>query len=256
MTGAGSRPGGGARNPLTSAYGRRGSAIAGAGCALDTLAARPGAYGGAMTAPANREWNPAMTRWLALTLLACALALPALPVHADATDSLFEAAKGGSVSEVRAALAGGADPGARTEGGATPLHFAALKNTNPSVIMAFIEAGADVDARDGHRWTPLHYAARGNSNPYVILALIEAGADTGARTKVINKKGGATPLHLAALYNTNRSMLEGLLELGVDPGARDDAGFMPFDYLLKNPGVVSLGTYVFQTLQEAWALRR
>ena len=46
---------------------------------------------------------------LALMLLAGALALPALPVHADATGALFEAARRGTASEVRAALAAGAD---------------------------------------------------------------------------------------------------------------------------------------------------
>ena len=72
--------------------------------------------------------------WLASILLACALALPALPVHADATDALFEAAESGTASEVKAALAAGADPGARDYDGFTPFDYAqeneALRGTD------------------------------------------------------------------------------------------------------------------------------
>ena len=64
-----------------------------------------------------------------MILLSGALALPALPVHAAATGDLFEAARGGTVSEVKAALAAGADPGACEESGYTPLHDAARFNT-------------------------------------------------------------------------------------------------------------------------------
>ena len=108
-------------------------------------------------------------RVLALTLLCGALALPALPVHADATDDLFEAVKNGTASEVKAALSagadpGGADPGAARRGGWTPLHVAALSNANPSVITALIEGGADPDARDEDGDTPLHGAALFNAN--------------------------------------------------------------------------------------------
>ena len=71
---------------------------------------------------------------IALILLSAALALPALPVHADATRDLFEAATAGTVSEVKAALAAGADPGARNDGGFTPFDYAkeneALKGTD------------------------------------------------------------------------------------------------------------------------------
>ena len=81
-----------------------------------------------------------------MILLSAALALPALPVHADATDALFEAAQRGTASEVKAALSADADPGARDEDGDTPLHDAVRFNT-PFVIMALIEAGADPGAR-------------------------------------------------------------------------------------------------------------
>ena len=100
-----------------------------------------------------------MNRLLALILLAGALALPAPPVHADATDNLFWAVRYGTASEVKAALSAGADPGARREGsGFTPLHLAAAMNSNPSMIKALIEGGADPAARDYDGFTPFDYA--------------------------------------------------------------------------------------------------
>ncbi len=120
---------------------------------------------------------------MASILLSCALALPALPVHADATDALFEAAWRGTASEVKAALSAGANPGVRLEDGKTPLHWAAVGNTNPSVITALIESGADPGTRGDISTTPLHGAAMFDSNPSAITALIEGGVDPGARDK-------------------------------------------------------------------------
>ena len=184
-----------------------------------------------------------MNRWLVLILLSAALALPVLPVHAelpvhaDATGDLFEAAKGGIASEVKAALAAGADPGARKEAGWTPLH-AAARNPNPSVIAALIEAGAGPGARNEKGRTPLHVAAVWNVNPAVITALIEAGADPGARTE-----GGATPLHSAASIRWydggdgnlisgfgNPSAITALIEGGANPGARNEYGATPLHW--------------------------
>ena len=103
-----------------------------------------------------------MNRLLALILLSGALALPALPVHADATDDLFKAAESGTASEVKAALSAGADPGARRGfADGTPLHAAATTGSNPSVITALIEAGADPAARDDMGFTPFDYAREG-----------------------------------------------------------------------------------------------
>ena len=228
-------------------------------------------------------------RLIALILLSAALALPVLPVHADnwrqidfealleaiasepasdllkvpyppkvpsvrvhvadATGALFEAAQGGTASEVKAALSAGADPGARGEAGSTPLHWAARSNSNPSMIAALIEGGADPGARTEGGATPLHTAATHNSNPSVIAALIEAGADADARTEY-----GATPLHRAATHNSNPSVIAALIKGGANPTARTKYGAM---FLLENsdtslPAVAEL---ILITLIEAGGVR-
>ena len=97
-------------------------------------------------------------RLIASILLSCALALPALPVHADpgVNGDLFEAARRGNASEVKAALAAGA----LDEYGATPLHWAAgvFGNHNPLVITVLTERGADPGAHDDDGKVPFDYA--------------------------------------------------------------------------------------------------
>ena len=224
--------------------------------------------------------------WIGLIIIlfmgktAAAAAKHNVKVAQGMMDILFEAAKGGTASEVRDALAAGVDPGARNEYGVTPLHRAARFNSNPSVVKALIEAGADPGTCTEYDITPLHYAARFNSNPSVIKALIEAGADPGAR----DAKYGETPLHLAAHYNANPSvivaLIEGcadpgarteyditplhsaarfnsnpsvivmLIEGGADPSARDDNGKIPFDYA-KEKNKTLMGTDAYRMLNAA-----
>ena len=221
------------------------------GSAVGACSRPAGAYYGprrAGTAILAGLWAARAVRgWLALILLSGALALPVLPVHADATDALFEAAAVGTASEVKAALSAGADPDARAEKGVTPLHLAAGNNANPSVIKALIEGGANPDARAEDGSTPLHLAAMFNVNPSVpsvIAALIEGGADPDARTE-----SGWTPLHVAALtagLNVNPSVpsvIKALIEGGADPAARDDAGKVPFDYAKENEALKGTDAY-------------
>ena len=181
--------------------------------------------------------------------LAGALALAA-PAYADATADLFAAAKGGTASEVRAALSAGADPGARDENNNTPLHLAAMHNPAASVIVTLIEGGADPGARNEGGMTPLHGAATLNPNPSVIAALIEGGADPHAHGEFSGKlgkmplpeaveefsalsefgsrfAGSMMPLHGAAMLNPNPSVITALIEGGADPGARPKFDMTP-----------------------------
>ena len=184
---------------------------------------------------------------LALILLACALALPALPVRADdrmdqETHALFEAVRGGTASEVKAALAAGGNPGGRSASlRSTPLHRAAADNANPSVITALIEGGADPGARDVDGKTPLHWAVADNANPSVIAALLKAGADPDARmNEKAGRFAGGTPLHWAAFENANPSVVAALLEGGADPGARTEHGVTPLHWAVQSgkPSVI------------------
>ena len=153
--------------------------------------------------------------------LTFALALAAAaPVYADPTDDLSMAARGGTASDVRAAVSAGADLGARDEIGRTPLHWAAESNPAASVIVALIEAGADPGARDDDGATPLHAAAL-NPAASVIEALIEAGADPDARAE-----GGFAPLHIAAIRG-NVATIRSLLAGGADADARAADGTTP-----------------------------
>ena len=178
--------------------------------------------------------------------LAFILALAAVaPVHADATDDLLAAAKGGTASEVSAVLAAGADLNARGERGNTPLHEAARHNPEPSVVAALIKAGADPNVRNEHGDTPLHSAAWRNPEPSVVGALIKAGADVDARAE-----DGKTPLHAAAENNPEPSVVAALIEAGADPSARDKDGKTPFDYAKKHNEALR-GTDVYWRLNEA-----
>ena len=180
-----------------------------------------------------------MNRLLTLILLSGALALPALPVHADATDDLFKAAESGTASEVKAALSAGADPGARRGfADGTPLHVAAIRNSNPAVITALIEGGAAPGARDGWGNTPLHVAVMDN------LSAMETGlvlaSESGALTEdeeALFTEGLAAMRRLpAGMRNSNPSVITALIEAGADPAARDDMGFTPFDYAREGGG--------------------
>lgn len=206
-----------------------------------------------------------MTRLPALMLLAGALALPPLPVHADATGGLFDAAWENEPAVVAALLAAGGKPNARDEAGWTALLGAAGYNLNPSVIEALIEGGADVNARGPRGWTPLH-ATAWIPNPEATEALLAGGADPNARDE-----DGKTPLHVVAatawkldewsraedgkaaeeatrrlwalVLNRTPSVIEALLDAGADAALRDEAGKVPFDYAKDNEALRGTEAY-------------
>lgn len=102
-----------------------------------------------------------------------------LVVAAAQEMTIFQLARDGTLDEIQAAIAAGADVNARDAYGQTPLMYAAGANS-PAVIEALIAAGAEVNAHSGAGWTALMYAARDNPHPGVLIALLEHGADPNA----------------------------------------------------------------------------
>jgi ankyrin repeat protein len=126
-----------------------------------------------------------------LLFLPCvvALALAASTLAVAAEFSLYDAAKGGDVEQVRRLLAEGAEVNL-PDPLDTPLHAAAAAG-RLEVTELLIAAGANIEIH-GFLGTPLHNAAVGGRLEVVEL-LIAKGADVDA----VNAYG-STPLHLAA----------------------------------------------------------
>ena len=172
--------------------------------------------------------------------------------HADATDDLFEAAPQGTVSEVKAALAAGADPGARAAGGNTPLHVAATFNANPSVIVALIEGGADPGARNEDGKTPFDYAknneALKGTDAYWLLNESPAASAPESPRAVGTPWRAASALEspadalFEAAGSGTASEVKAALAAGADIGARNEnLGNMPLHVAATfnaNPSVI------------------
>ncbi|XP_049797373.1 poly [ADP-ribose] polymerase tankyrase-1-like [Schistocerca nitens] len=134
---------------------------------------------------------------------------------------LKQAAKSGSVQELRALLSVGADVDAGDRCGWTALYCAALEG-HVEAVRSLLEGGADVVARDKWQSTPLHCAACWG-HATVVWLLLAASADPNARDQ-----WRQTPLHWAAMNGHAETVAE-LLEAGADKEARDEEGNTPVD---------------------------
>jgi ankyrin repeat protein len=83
---------------------------------------------------------------------------------------------------VRAAVQGGAEVNAKSNGDNTPLHIAALYNASPEIVRTLVTLGAEVNAKNHKSATPLHIAACTSELSEAVLALLELGADHRATT--------------------------------------------------------------------------
>jgi hypothetical protein len=129
-----------------------------------------------------------------------------------------KAAFEGDAEQVRALIAGGADP----NGAESPLILAARAG-HVTVIQILIRAGADPNQRGGvNGWTALMHAVHKNQEG-AATALLEGGADPNAYTG-----HRETALMMAAGYG-RAGMVRILLAHGADPRLRDVHGASALD---------------------------
>jgi ankyrin repeat protein len=126
---------------------------------------------------------------------------------ADGITPLMYAALYGTVDEVRALLAAGADPNIRNEAGATALMWAADDVGKAKVL---IDRGADVNARSLDGRTPLMLAAARAGSSAVLRLLLDKGADPNVSLL------GLTALAEAA-YAADPEAMRLLLSRGANP---------------------------------------
>jgi ankyrin repeat protein len=114
------------------------------------------------------------------------------PKSVSGQTNLHDAAARGTVADVEACLATGADVNEPNRVGYVPLSIAASRG-DVDVARALLDAGADVDATDPTGTTPLAAAvlnSRGKGD--MITLLLEHGADASKPNR-----RGQTPLELA-----------------------------------------------------------
>ena len=179
-------------------------------------------------------------------------------VGADAFRLLSQAVAEGSPVEVKAALAGGADPNGPHQADPWSPLMRACSIGDPEKVKLLLDAGADVEFTDTRLNTPL-CAAVGSGSMTCVELLLEHGARIGCRcdcgtvlaVAVITKhedliphliakganpntpnRDGTTPLMLAASYGM-ASALSVLLVNGASPNQRDPRGLDAYDYAVS-----------------------
>lgn len=102
----------------------------------------------------------------------------------DADDRLLAAAAAGDIAAIDAALAEGADPGARDADG-TPATMLATRGGHAHALRRLLAAGANVDAQDATLDNPLLYAGREG-----LLDVVKVANDAEADPTITNRYGG------------------------------------------------------------------
>ena len=134
---------------------------------------------------------------------------PPVPLEPRAA-RLMDVAQWGTVADVKAALAGGADPNTRNDAGATPLMRAV---TDLEKTRLLLSRGANVNARSDDGRTPLLIAAGLTGAAPVVKLLIDAGASLNAKAPGLD--GDMTPLAEAA-RSGDAAVFQLLLDRGAD----------------------------------------
>ena len=182
--------------------------------------------------------NPYFVRVLSRIVACCVLILAVClyPYVAEnylykpTTHDVFDAARRGTVKDVRYFIRHGATVNDKDSADGTPqIHYAARYNLNIEVLKYLVENGADVYAKDKFDQTPLHYMLLppNSNNADVLKYLIEQGANVNAKDKF-----GLTPLHIAAKFSlfNDIEIAKILIDNGADVNAKDDDDKTPLDY--------------------------
>lgn len=144
-----------------------------------------------------------MTR---VVLVASLLTLPSAAYAAARTAAVIEAARSGTVQEMRAILARKVDVNAVEPDGSTALHWAAHRG-DAALVGLLLQAGAKAAVINAYGVAPIALAVE-SGNVAVVSRLLKAGADANAPAT-----GGETPLMTAARLG-NAAVVTALLEHG------------------------------------------
>ncbi len=135
-------------------------------------------------------------------------------------ETVFQAAEGGDIDDVKRHLLKGADINLADEDGFTALHHAVWEN-HEEVVKLLLAKGANPNTKDSTGETPLHVAS-GEGHEEIAGMLLDKGADVNAKDEC-----RSTPLHSAVL---DKAMVEMLLARGADVNAQDEDGFTPLQW--------------------------
>ncbi|KAJ9136988.1 Ankyrin [Coniochaeta hoffmannii] len=172
------------------------------------------------------------------------ITLPASEYVLEDSVPLLQAAQAGNTQQVRALIALGASPSAKSQDGRTALHFCAIYD-DVTTAEILVEHGAEIDAKDNKSRSPLRIALgtgslgvatfliqRGGTldNYPALLDAIGSGQDHDAFTPLLDalhvrldSVGESVLLH-EVLERHDDVALHRLFDAGFDPNARDASG--------------------------------
>jgi ankyrin repeat protein len=133
-------------------------------------------------------------------------------------NKLIDAAKNGSVADVEAALADGADINAKDVGNGITALIWASQNNHIDVVKLLLDNGADVNVKNSNGVTSLIMAIQNSSTDIVKLLL-----DKGAEVNTARPDDSVTPL-IMALWKGNADIVKLLLDKGADAKAKTTNG--------------------------------